>query len=172
MLKREEVYKALSRFGEDVVRQARSNFKHKNASGKGSRSIRFDLDVFPNSFSQKFKMEDYMLYQDKGVSGTEKKYNTPYSYKKEKGNKGKPSPRHFDKWVIRRGIAPRDDNGKFISRKSLKFALSNYIFKYGIKPSLFFTKAFEKEFRTLPDEIIEAYGLDIEKFMKATLNAK
>ena len=40
----------------------------------------------------------------------------------------------------------------------------------GIKPSKFMTKALEKEFKTLPDELIEAYGLDIDDFLD--FNAK
>jgi len=30
-----------------------------------------------------------------------------------------------------------------------------------LKPSLFFTKPFDKAFDRLPDEIVEAYGIDI-----------
>lgn len=165
MLARENVYKHLSKFGSEVVYNARTNFIKKNASGKGSRSVRHDLDVFKNSFSLTFEMEDYMHYQDKGVSGTIQKYNTPFAY-----NNKKPPASAFDKWTIRRGLAARDASGRFLSRKSLNFALSNYIFKYGIKPSLFFTKAFDKEFKSLPDELIEAYGLDVERLMQITLN--
>jgi len=37
---------------------------------------------------------------------------------------------------------------------------------------LFFTKPFERAFRKLPDQVIEAYGLDVEEFLKFTLNKK
>ena len=161
-----EVKRILSRFGREVVLNARTNFLGKNASGKGSRSLNFDLDVFKNSFSLSFEMEDYMNYQDKGVSGTETKYNTPFAYTNKR-----PPASAFDKWAIRRGLAGRDEAGRFLSRKSLTFALASHVFKHGIKPSLFFTKAFEKEFRNLPDEIIEAYGLDVERLMEITLKA-
>lgn len=96
-----------------------------------------------------------------------KKFDTPYSYKDKR-----PPASAFDKWTIRRGLAPRDDKGRFMSRRSLNFAIANSVFNYGIKPSLFFTKAFEKHFKTLPDEIIEAFGLDVEELMRITLNAK
>jgi hypothetical protein len=109
-------------------------------------------------------MEDYMEFQDKGVSGKVQKYNTPFAY-----NNKKPPTSAFDKWTIIRGLAGRDAQGRFISRESLKFALSNHIFKYGIKPSLFFTKAFDREFKDLPDDLVEAYGLDVERLMKSTL---
>ena len=115
-------------------------------------------------------MEEYGNYQDKGVSGVEKKYNTPYSYKRKGSDlKGMPPPSKLDKWTIRRGIAPRDKEGKFLSRKSLTFLIARSIFKNGIKPTLFFTKPFEKEFKKLPDTVLTAYGLDVEEFLEYTL---
>ena len=101
-------------------------------------------------------MEAHGVFQDKGVSGKEKKYNTPYSYKSKM-----PPTKALDKWVVRRGIAPRDAKGRLISRQSLKFAIAKGIFKNGIKPSLFFTKPFEAAYDRLPDELVEAYGIDI-----------
>lgn len=165
MLESSEVHKALSEFGQNVVEQARTNFLDKNASGKGSQSLDFDVETFENSFGMNFSMEQYMEFQDKGVSGTKQKYDTPYSYTNKK-----PPASAFDKWGVRRGLAGRDEKGKFLTRKSLNFALATHVFKYGIKPSLFFTKAFEKEFENLPDNIGEAYALDVEKFMDSTLN--
>lgn len=167
MLNRENVHKALLEFEQNVIADARLNFIGKSASGKGLRSIKGDLKTYPRSFDLDFEMEDYMEYQDKGVSGVKKKYKTPYSYKTKK-----PPASAFDKWSIRRGLAPRNEQGQFTSRKSLNFAIANSIFNYGIKPSLFFTKAFEKHFKELPDELIEAFGLDIEELMEITLNAK
>ena len=120
-------------------------------------------------------MEDYGKFQDKGVSGIEQKYNTPYSYKSKggkRGLKGMPPPKAFDKWNIKRGLAPRDDKGKFLSRKQTNFLVALKIFKKGIKPSLFFTKPFEKAFERLPDELVEAYGLDVEQFLEYTINKK
>lgn len=167
MLEAKYVDKIFTAFGNNVISQAKLNFKGKSASGKGIRSLDFDVAAFKNSMSMTFKMEKYMEFQDKGVSGKEKKFNTPYSYKNDK-----PPTKAFDKWVIRRGIAARDKQGRFLSRESLKFALSNHIYKFGIKPSKFFTDAFEKHYRDLPDEVVEAYGLDMEEFMKFTLKAK
>ena len=47
--------------------------------------------------------------------------------------------------------------------------LNKSIWNKGLKPSLFFTKQFEKAFKTLPDEILKAYGLDVEEFLKFTI---
>jgi hypothetical protein len=112
-------------------------------------------------------MEDYGVFQDKGVSGVKKKYDTPYSYKSKM-----PPPSKMDKWIVKKGIAPRDKSGKFISRKSLQFMIARSIFNNGIKPSLFFTKPFEKAFKGLNKDLIEAYKLDVEQLMKNTINNK
>jgi hypothetical protein len=101
-------------------------------------------------------MEEYGFYQDKGVSGKKRKFNTPFSYKSKM-----PPPSAFDKWTIRRGIAPRNVKGQFQSRKGLNFAIARSIFEKGIKPSLFFTKPFEAGFKKLPDNLVESYGLDV-----------
>jgi hypothetical protein len=45
----------------------------------------------------------------------------------------------------------------------LQFLIARGIFKKGIKPSLFFTKPFEDAFRSLPDDLVEKYGLDMEQ---------
>lgn len=167
VLDRENVHKALDGFRKNVVADAKRNFIGKSASGRGIRSLEGVLETYPRSFDLDFYMEDYMEYQDKGVSGIKQKYKTPYSYKDKR-----PPTKAFDRWVIRRGIAGRDEKGRFVSRNSLKFAIARSIFMYGIKPSMFFTSAFEKHFRNLPDEIIEAFGLDAEELMRITLGAK
>ena len=83
-----------------------------------------------------------------------------------------PPPSKGDKWIVQKGIAPRDKNGKFISRKSLQFMSARSIFNNGIKPSLFFTKPFEKAFKGLNKDLVKAYKLDVEQLMKNTINNK
>lgn len=60
-------------------------------------------------------------------------------------------------------------SGKFLSYQSTSFLIARSIYHKGIKPSLFFTKPFEKAFERLPDELVEAYGLDLEQFLKYTI---
>lgn len=161
---------ALNAFGKYVVQQSRSKLtqSNKNASNRLYDSLGYELKVMPNSFSMAFLMENYGEYQDKGVSGTEVKYNTPYKYTNKM-----PPPSAFSQWVVRKGLkGTRDASGRFVSRKGLQFAIAKSIFKKGIKPSLFFTKPFEAAFKNLPDDIVEAYGLDVENFLKTTINNK
>lgn len=155
MNNRQEV---LDRFIKHVVSQAKRNLttSGKNASKKLYNSIQGEAKAFPNSIGIYFDMEDYGFFQDQGVSGIKKKYNTPFSYKTKM-----PPPSAFDKWTIRRGIAPRNTKGQFQTRKGLNFAIARSIFEKGIKPSLFFTKPFEAAYKNLPNELIDKYGLDV-----------
>jgi hypothetical protein len=150
----------LEQFRDYVIQQARSNLSKlkKNSSRKLYDSIKGEIKAMPNSLRLYFDMADYGFFQDKGVSGTKIKYDTPFSYTNKM-----PPPKAFDKWIVKKGIAPRKKDGKFTTRKGLKFAIARSIFEKGIKPSLFFTKPFEKAFKNLPDEMIEAYGLEAEE---------
>lgn len=160
-MEKSEVQKALERFRDHVVSISKRNLtnKQKNSSKKLYNSIKGKVKANPNSFELEFSMEDYGVFQDAGVSGTRKKYNTPYSYKSKM-----PPVKAFDKWLVRKGIAPRE-KGKFASRKSLAFLIARSVYRNGIKPSLFFTKPFEAAYKNLPQELIDKYGLDaIELF--------
>ena len=169
MLVRENTKEYLNAFAKYVIQQSRSNLtkQNKNVDKKLYNSLDKEIEVGANSFRLAFLMEDYGTFQDKGVSGTQKKYNTPFSYKSKK-----PPLKPITDWVKKRRFQFRKDNGKFMSYQSTAFLVRNGIFKNGIKPSLFFTKPFEKAFERLPDELIEAYGLDVEQFLEYTINKK
>ena len=158
MLDSKEVQEAIDKFRKYVIQQSRSNLskQKKNFNKSLYNSINGVSKVNKNSISLYFEMLDYGIFQDKGVSGKVKKYNTDFSYKSKM-----PPSKVFDKWIVRKGIAPRNEKGQFMSRKSLSYLIARKIFREGIKPSLFFTKPFEKAYDRLPDEIVEAYGIDI-----------
>jgi len=154
---RELQLKALEEFRDFVIQNAKQNLAIKTASGKLKDSLKATVKVMPNSMTFMFEMEEYGWYQDKGVSGVKQKYNTPFSYKTKM-----PPPSKLDKWIVRRGLAPRD-KGKFTGRKTLQFLIARSIFEKGIKPSLWFTEPFEQGFKGLPDTLINRYGLESEK---------
>ncbi len=159
-MQKTEVQKELERFRDYVISQSRRNLSRlkKNSSKRLYESIKGDVKAMPNSISIQFTMEDYGIFQDAGVSGKKKKYNTPYSYKSKM-----PPPKAFDKWIVRKGLSPRTKGGQFKNRKSLSFAIARSVFMNGIKPSLFFTKPFEAAYKRLPEELVEKYGLDALK---------
>jgi len=162
-----ERLKALQKFRDLVVAEAKAELQRlgKDSSGKLRNSIKGEVKEFPNSIGVYFEMEPYGNFQDKGVSGTQRKFDTPYSYKSKM-----PPPSAFDKWIVKKGIAPRSASGKFQSRKGLQFAIARTIFKQGIKPSLFFTRPFEAAYKTLPDTLIDKYGLDAEQLLNEILD--
>lgn len=166
MLTKGYTYQALNAFKKFVIQQSRSRLTkgRKNVNKKLYNSIDGDVKVSANSISLSFYMEDYGVFQDKGVSGTKKKYNTPFSYTSKR-----PPRKTLEEWISKRRFQFRDKKGKFMSYKSMSFLIQRSIFEKGIKPSLFFTKPFEQGFKKLPDELIEAYGLDVEELLEFTL---
>lgn len=164
----EEVNKELTKFAKAVIKQSRANLtrKGKNSSKDLYKSLDYELNVSQNSFSLSFLMESYGMFQDKGVSGKKKKYKTDYKYTNKM-----PPAKAFDKWMIRKGLdGVRGEDGKFIKRKSLAYLIARSVYNNGIKPSLFFTKPFDNEFKKMPEELLEKFGLDVEKFLDSTTN--
>ena len=156
--------KALNEYIDIVIKSARKNLKDKNinASGSLSKSLKNTGVKFTNNgIEGGIEMNRYGEFIDKGVSGIKKKYATPYSYKKKM-----PPPSKLDKWVVRRGIAPRDDKGKFLPRKSVLFLIARGIYRNGIKPSLFLTKPFEKMRKELPVKLVTAFREDAKVELK------
>lgn len=170
MIPRERVEEILEDFGKALVRESRKNLTRKkiNASRDLYDSLKYKLNVSKNSLDFDFLMNKYGEFVDKGVSGTEVKYNTPFSFKA--GIQNRPSPRHFEKWIKQKGIRGRDAQGRFITNKSFAFMIASAKQKKGLKPSYFFSRPFELAFARLPEDVVEAYGLDIEDFMEFTLN--
>ncbi len=167
----QETRKILNSFAKYVIQQAKSNLtkRKKNVSKSLYNSLDYKILQDNSGSILQFLMEEYGAYQDQGVSGTKKKYNTPFKYKSKggkRGLKGMPPTAAIDKWAVRKsGLDKkvRDKKGRFIPRKSLVFLIAKSIFEKGIKPSLFFTKPFEKRFQTLPNDLIAAFVNDAEK---------
>jgi len=161
------IKEGLQAFGKAVVNSARFNLANddKNVSKQLSDSINFEvLNPKEGLFIVEFVMLTYGLFQDKGVSGTKRRINSPYSFRSKGGKqglKGMPPPSKFDQWGVRRGIAPRDEKGKFLPRKSVNFAIARSVFERGIKPSLFFTKPFNKYFEGLSKGILKEFNTEI-----------
>jgi len=171
------VEKELKNFAKYVVTKARVNLRgsDKNSSGKLAKSLDSDVKVSKNSFQLAFMMEDYGVFQDKGVKGkssSAKAPNSPFKFGSGTGRKGGLSE-GINKWVKRKRFQFRDKkSGRFLSYDSTAFLISRSIYQKGIAPSLFFTKPFEKAFKGLNKDLVEAYKLDVEALMKNSINNK
>jgi hypothetical protein len=156
----ESIREELNSFAKHVIKQSRANLTRgkKKSSGELYKSLDYELKENQGSISLSFIMAEYGMFQDLGVSGIKKKYNTPFSYKDKM-----PPPSKMDKWIVRKGLkGVRDKKGRFISRKSLQFMIARSIYMNGIKPSLFFTKPFNKAFENLGNDIIDNLDLDFK----------
>jgi len=167
------VKESLDTFAKRVISRSRANLtkKKKNVSKKLYDSLDYDLKVHKNSFSLKILMEKYADFQDKGVSGTERKYSTPYSYKSSSNLLGfELATSTFAKWAKLRGIRFRSVGGQFAkgNYKTIGVAIALAKKKKGIKPTHFFSKPFESAFKDLPSELVESFSLDIQQFLKFT----
>ena len=172
-MQKDEVQKALDRFKDHIIAQAKRNLtnKDKNVSKKLYNSIEGEVKVFPNSIGMYFSMEEYGAYQDLGVKGKKsasKAPQSPYRFGSGTGKKGGLTAA-MEKWVVQRRIQFKDrKSGKFMSYKSTAWLMTRSIYSKGIKPSLFFTKPFEAAFKRLPDLLIEKFGLDMVDLFKTT----
>jgi hypothetical protein len=171
------VEKELKNFAKYVVTKSRMNLRSsgKSSSGDLSKSLDSNVKVSKNSFELSFSMEDYGVFQDKGVKGkssSAKAPNSPFKFGTGTGRKGGLSE-GINKWVKRKRFQFRDKkSGKFLSYDSTAFLISRSIYHKGIAPSLFFTKPFEKAFKGLNKDLVKAYKLDVEQLMKNTINNK
>jgi len=169
-----EVQTYLNEFKKKVISEAKRNLRKQNTSGNLSKSLKSRVKESKNSIEITFNMDAYGFFQDRGVQG--KKSGRSLSGFKYKDKA--PPTKAFHRWAIKKGITTGKDpkTGRFVSIKSLKFALSRHVYNHGIKPTLFFTKPFTKYTKKLPNEIIEKYKLDVDKLFsqieKTTLKDK
>lgn len=149
-----EFKKALEKYAKYVIQQSRSNLtkKKNNASKQLYNSLEYRIQGDKISFLS----EKYGEYLDKGVKGSKSTYPessaSPFKYTTKQ-----PPSSVFDKWSIRKGIAPRDEKGRFVSRQSLNFLIARSIKNKGIRATLFFTKPFERGLDLYGDEIVAGY---------------
>jgi hypothetical protein len=111
-MQKDEVQKALDRFKDHIIAQAKRNLtnKDKNVSKKLYNSIEGEVKVFPNSIGMYFSMEEYGAYQDLGVKGKKsasKAPKSPYRFGSGKGKKGGLTAA-MEKWVKQRRIQFKD----------------------------------------------------------------
>ena len=155
----------LKSFGKQVVRQAKNNLTSADKGGALEKSISFFITAQKGLITIKFKMAAYGKFIDKGVSGTEKERSfkdfkgktlkSPFRYTKQ------PPSRVLDKWIVKKGIAPRDEKGRFMSRKSISFLIARSIKRKGIQGISFFQKPLMLGLKQFGKEMLGAVKDDI-----------
>lgn len=167
----------LRKFKNEVVKQSRTKLTKgkKNFSKELYNSIQGKVDTGKNWISISFSMEEYGIFQDKGVKGVKSNYpenrDSPFSYKSSSNLIGlEGATGNLGKWAKHKRLRWRNQKtGRYLSYKSIGFILANSIKNKGLKASLFFTKPFENEYNKLDEELIEAFGLDLKDFLDLAL---
>lgn len=165
--------KVLKDFADAVFNQAKRNLQGKTDSKNLINSFDSDVKVSENSIKLALTMADYGFYQDEGVKGvggvrkTTSRFNSRNNKGKMWKQNGKGSRFSFKKPSINiYGSNKGVGIGGWAKSKGLNpYAIARSVAMQGFKGSKFMTKALEKEFKTLPDELVEAYGLDINDFL-------
>jgi len=154
-MKGENTQRALDKFGKYLVRESRKNLtrKKKNVTNSLYESLDYDVKAMPNSFEFDFLMQEYGEWVDKGRKAGK---NPPFS--------------PLRKWVQDRRIQFRSNKGRFQTYDQTAWAIVKSIGKKGIPASNFYSRPFNLGFAKLPDEIVEAYALDMEDFLEFTID--
>ena len=166
-MKTEALERYLNSFGKQVVNRAKGNLQKSKGGGTNlEKSLSFKVVTSAEGFSVQFYMDSYGTFVDKGVSGTEvkrsfkdykgKTITSPYKYTTKQ-----PPSRVLDKWIVKKGIAPRDEKGRFMSRKSISFLIARSIKRKGIQGISFFQRPLQLGLKDFGKEMLGAVKDDI-----------
>ena len=163
----EALERYLNSFGKQVVNREKGNLQKAKGGGTNlEKSLSFKVVTSAEGFSVQFYMDSYGTFVDKGVSGTKVKrsfkdykgrtISSPYKYTTKQ-----PPSRVLDKWIVKKGIAPRDEKGRFMSRKSISFLIARSIKRKGIQGISFFQKPLMLGLKQFGKEMLGAVKDDI-----------
>ena len=118
--------KELGKMGKEVRRRARISLKARGkvVTGNLYNSIKYEQSVSRDEKSLNlnfsFPGADYAGFVDEGVRGalsSAKAPRSPFKFGTGSGPSGRLRPA-IDKWVVKKGMAPRGAGGRFASRKA------------------------------------------------------
>jgi len=164
------VKQVLELFGKRVQQQSKSNLskRGKKDTSELYNSIGYDVKVSKNSFHLSFTMTDYGKFVDKGVKGktsSAKAPKSPFRFGSGTGRSGGLTD-GINGWVKRKRLQFKErGTGKFLSYQSTAFLITRSIYNKGIETTNFFTTPFENEFKKLPEQVVEAYGLEVNQLL-------
>ena len=159
-MKKGEVQKLLDDFRDKVIAEAKQGLPRD--TGSLAKSLKSYVKESKNSIQISFSMNNYGWYQDRGVKGVSSGQSLS-NYSFGTGKKDGGLTRGINKWVRRKQIQFRNkETGQFMSYEQTARTIIRSIWFRGIKPSMFFTKPFEKYYKKLPKQVTEKYVKDME----------
>jgi hypothetical protein len=196
-----EVEKILDKFGSYVIQQARLELAKQGKTKKSKRlsnSLYKDIKIYRDSIDLLLGGEDYLPFVDLGVKGKDPSKvspnaqktgqqapNSPYSFGSgSKAGTFKQFAQRMSLFAKQRNIRFREHkivNGKKVSTgrfakggyDSMGYVIARNIYNRGLKPSFFFTMAFQRAFKFIPQQLRDAFVIDIEqdeKFFPENMN--
>jgi len=146
----------IDKFGKYLVTQSRANLtrQKKNVTKTLYNSLDYEVKVNPKSIEFDFIMEAYGEWVDKGRKpGKMPPFGAIYA------------------WVARRKFQFKDSKtSKFLSYAETARRVMIKIKAKGIQPTDFYTRPFNLGFKQLPEELRQAYELDVMQFLDFTIN--
>lgn len=143
--------KTFDEVGKQLVKTLVKNLldANKKATGNLIRSVDYKIVEAANGVMVQLLAADYLTNVDEG---------------RRKGAK-QPPMKSLDKWIVARGIAPRDAKGRFIPRESVKFLIARSISRNGIKPTNVIKKTINEVYSTKLALIEKAAVEDINQLI-------
>jgi len=161
---------ALRTFAKNVITSSKKNLtRQKKNNGALYRSLEYILlEEKGVRFRLEFLMTDYGGYVDQGVRGAKsssKNRTSKFKFGTGTGKKGG-LRKGILSWIKKKRFQFQEKKSKkFMSYESMSFIIARSIYNKGIKPSLFFTKPFEKAFQNISEQIKKQFALDVQTLL-------
>ena len=163
----QEIIKELDRYGLKATEEARQIIQsNAYASGNLFKSLEIKLTESGDSIGLVIEAPAYAKFIDQGVQGSRDNKKAPKSPFKFK-NKMPPSA-PINRWVLQKGLAPRDSKGRFTTRKSLVFLIRRSIFEKGIK-AVNFTEPFYSNLDNLFLSLEKKFGEEVANQIRSVI---
>lgn len=182
------VNQVLQKWGKYVVQQSRSNLTKakKGYENKLYKSLGYNVLEKKNATEVSFTMLDYGKFVDKGVRGKDPSKVSPNA--KITGQQAPNSIYRFGSgsargtwdsfvekmsvWAKSKRLRLRDKKGKFAkgNYEAIGYIVAKNIYSRGIKPTMFFTKPYERAFIKYDKDLAIAIGMDMANEIKEQFN--
>ena len=180
---------ALQKLGSNVVSEGKSILKKKKKTTSGNTLYNeFDYMVTASKDSVTLEFEfgnadDYWMFVDEDVKGSGSSggrskttgqfmrgQGSPFKFRKKNIARGV-----IAKWIQNKPIKLRGKDGKFMKKtkaniKSAAFLIGRAIAQRGLQRTQFFTRPFTKELKNQTDDIVRAFGDDLDKQLELIIN--
>jgi len=169
--------KALTKFGSNVIKEGRKILNQKNKRTQENtlfNDYHYKMKSSSSTITFGFEFggaEDYWEFIDQGVVGTgssggrskttgqfTRGSGSPFKFKYD--NPGGALVNAIKGWVINKPVGLGDSN-----TNSAAWAIGYSIKRRGLERTMFYTKPVNKALKTLPNELTEAFRLDVEKLV-------